>query len=174
MNRRHLLWPVIIIGILAGLNCSKDSKKGEELRGFPLNSLDGVIARDNISLDQAVSFDGQGSLRIETGGPVTVQLFEVSDLKIENARLFYQARVRTERVIGQVYLEMLCHFPEKGEFFSRGQATLLTGSNDWTFQETPFLLREGESPDLVKLNLVINGHGVVWVDDIRLTKGSLD
>jgi hypothetical protein len=39
-----------------------------------------------------------------------VRLFEVGDIDIENARLIYQARIRTEGVEGQVYLEMGCLF----------------------------------------------------------------
>ena len=71
---------------------------------------------------------------------------------------------------GQVYLEMLCHFPGKGDFFSRGLIEPLTGTTNWTTVETSFLLKKGENPDNVKLNLVIEGKGTAWIDDIRLLK----
>jgi len=87
--------------------------------------------------------------------------------------LIYQARVRTEGIEGQVFLEMWCHFPGKGDFFSRGLQTPLTGTTNWTTEEIPFFLKKGENPDNVKLNLVINGKGTAWIDDIRLLKGSL-
>ena len=87
---------------------------------------------------------------------------------------FYQARLRTEDVQGQVYLEMWCHFPDKGEFFSRSVDTPLTGSTEWTTEETPFSLKKGENPDFVKLNLVFDGTGTVWIDDIRLLKAPLE
>jgi hypothetical protein len=77
-------------------------------------------------------------------------------------------------VEGRVYLEMLCHFPFKGEFFSKGLIEPLTGTTNWTKVETPFLLKKGENPDNVKLNLVIDGKGTVWIDDIRLLKGALE
>jgi hypothetical protein len=105
--------------------------------------------------------------------PTVIRLFEVRDLNVEDARLIYQARVRTENVQGQVYLEMWCHFPGKGEFFSRGLQSPLTGTTDWTTEETPFFLNKGENPDYVKLNLVINGKGTAWIDDIKLLKGPL-
>jgi hypothetical protein len=85
----------------------------------------------------------------------------------------YQARVRTENIDGQVYLEMWCHFPGRGEYFSRGLQSPLTGTKDWITIETPFFMRKGEKPDYVKLNLVINGKGTAWIDDIRLIKGPL-
>jgi hypothetical protein len=69
---------------------------------------------------------------------------------------------------------MWCYFPGKGEFFSRGLQTALTGSSDWTTQETFFFLKKGENPDNVKLNLVINGKGTAWIDDIHLLKGPLN
>lgn len=37
----------------------------------------------------------------------------------------------------------------------------------------PFFLQKGENPDNVKLNLVIEGKGTVWIDDIHLYKGPL-
>jgi len=105
--------------------------------------------------------------------PTVVRLFELGDIDVENARLIYQAKVRTEGVEGQVFLEMWCHFPGKGEFFSRGLQTPLTGTTNWTTEETPFFLKKGENPDNVKLNLVINGKGTAWIDDIRVLKGPL-
>jgi hypothetical protein len=49
----------------------------------------------------------------------------------------------------------------------------LTGTTNWTTEETPFFLKKGENPDIVKLNLVINGKGTAWIDDIRLLKAPL-
>jgi hypothetical protein len=60
-----------------------------------------------------------------------------------------------------------------GEFFSRGLHSPLSGSVDWTTQEIPFLLQPGQKPELIKLNLVVNGTGTVWIDDIHLLKGPL-
>jgi hypothetical protein len=159
--------------VLLQIYCSRPSNKVAVLRQFPLDDLQGLIAQSDVQIDRQVSSDGKGSLRIDAAAPITVPLFEVHDLKVDNARLIYHARLRAEKVFGQAYLEMLCHFPGKGEFFSRGQATLLSGTTDWTTQETPFFLQKGEVPDYVKLNLVINGRGTAWIDDIRLLKGPL-
>ncbi|MFQ5961621.1 MAG: hypothetical protein ACE5MG_09500 [Candidatus Methylomirabilales bacterium] len=156
------------------VGCSQPSTQVTELKHFPLNNTEGVITRSHVTFDKQTSSDGMGSLRIDvTDEPTAVRLFEVRELDVENARLIYQAKVRTEGVDGQVYLEMWCHFPGKGEFFSRGLQTPLTGTTDWTTEETPFLLKKGEKPDFVRLNLVINGTGTAWIDDIRLLKGPL-
>ena len=160
--------------IIFGLgNCSKSTSQAVELKSFSLDNLEGLITQTGVQIDKTVSSDGKGSLRITVSEPTVVRLYEVRDLNIENARLIYQAKVRTEGIEGQVYLEMWCHFPGKGEFFSRGLQNTLTGTNNWATLETPFFLQKGENPDYVKLNLVINGKGTAWIDDIRLIKGQL-
>jgi len=157
--------------ILVG--CSKAPQEVVELKRFPIDSLEGIMTRSGVQFDKEVSSDGNGSLKIIATEPTVVRLFELGDIDIENARLIYQAKVRTEGVEGQVFLEMWCHFPGKGEFFSRGLQTPLTGTTNWTAEETPFFLKKGENPDNVKLNLVINGKGTAWIDDIRIFKGPL-
>jgi len=150
-----------------------DAIEVTELRRFALDNTEGLITQSGVRIDEQISSDGNGSLRIEAAKPVTVRLFETGGVDIENVRLIYQAKARTENVQGRVYLEMWCCFPAKGEFFSRGLKNPLTGTNDWTTVETPFFLQKRENPDNIKLNLVIDGKGTAWIDDVRLLKGSL-
>lgn len=148
--------------------------KSIELKSYPLDDMEGLITQSGVSIDKSISRDGNGSLRIDATESTKIRLFETGDIDIEDAKLFYQAKLRTENIQGEVYLEMWCHIPGKGEFFSKGlQMKPLSGATDWTTEEIPFLLREGENPDNIKLNLVINGKGTVWIDDIRLLKGPL-
>lgn len=166
---------MVIIGAMTlfVVGCAQPSPQDAELKHFPLDNAEGIISRALVTVDDHVSSDGKGSLRIDVTEPTVVRLFEVRELDVENARLIYQAKVRTEGINGRVYLEMWSHFPGKGEFFSRGLQTPLTGTTEWTTEETPFFLKKGENPDYVKLNLVIDGTGTAWIDDIRLIKGSL-
>ncbi len=169
---RRVLGMLLVVGGCAG---GGGSGGGEvtEIAQLPVDTLTGIIARSNVALDSAVSVDGRGSLRVTTLGPMTVHLYEMGDVNVENARLIYQAKVRTQDMTGKVFLEMWCHFPGKGEFFSRGVMSAVTGTTDWTSQETPFFLQPGENPDNVKLNLVIEGAGTAWIDDIRLQRAPL-
>lgn len=153
--------------------CSLSAQDVIELKHFPLDSLEEVLTRTGVQLDKQISSDGKGSLKIVASQPATIRLFEVSGIEVDDARLIYRARVRTEGVDGKVFLEMWCHFPGKGEFFSRGLQTPLTGTTQWTTEETPFFLKKGEKPDYIKLNLVIQGKGTAWIDDIHLLKGPL-
>ena len=153
--------------------CSESSQEVVELKRFPVDSLDGIITQTGIGFDNEISSDRKGSLRITVAESTVIRLFEISDISLENARLLYQAKVRTKDIQGQVFLEMWCHFPGKGEFFSRSLQSPLSGTTEWTSIETPFFLKKGQKPDLVKLNLVINGNGTAWIDDIHLIKGPL-
>ncbi len=154
------------------VGCASQVDEALEIKHYPLDNATGLIVGTGVEVDKAISSDGNGSLRITATEPMTVRLFETGDLDVEDGRLIYRARLRTEAVQGQVFLEMWCAFPGKGEFFSRALQAPLTGTNEWSTQETPFFLKKGENPDNIKLNLVITGPGTVWIDDIRLVKGS--
>ncbi len=164
-----------IAAALVVAGCGGDSsKEATELARFPLDDIRKVITRSNVQIDKEISSDGKGSLRVTSSGSNVFRLFETGDVDVENVRLIYQARVRTEKVEGQVFLVMECHFPGKGDFIASDVQTPLTGSTEWTTQEVSNLLREGENPDNVKLHLVVKGKGTVWIDDVKLLKAPLE
>ena len=101
----------------------------------------------------------------------TFRLFEVPDPNVEDRTVIYRAKLRTDGLAGRAYLEMWCRFPGKGEFFSRGLENVASGSTDWATYETPFFLKAGERPDLIRLNLVAEGAGKISVKDIELLAG---
>jgi hypothetical protein len=158
--------------LAAYLGCAAAAKP-ELLKRILVDSMEGVLTQTGVSFDAVNSSDGNGSLKIEASQPATVRLYEVRGVKIENARLIFRARIKTLNVAGQAYLEMWCVFPGLGEYFSRGLNSALSGTVDWTTQETPFFLQKGQTPELIKLNVVVNGQGTVWIDDIQLSKGPL-
>ncbi|HYA26918.1 MAG TPA: hypothetical protein VEE82_02875 [Thermodesulfovibrionales bacterium] len=170
--RSWLFCLCIAIPLLFG-GCAKSSPQVVELKRFPLDTLDGIITQSGAELDTETTSDGNGSLRIKVTRPTTVRLFEINDVNVENARLTYQAKLRSKNLEGQAYLEMWCCFSGRGEFFSRGLQDTVSGTMRWITAETPFFLKKDERPDVIKLNLVINGKGTVWIDDVRLLKGPL-
>jgi len=171
-TKRSFFCLVCLLMILTSA-CSTRPGETTEIKIYSVDSKKGMLPQSGTKIDMEITSDGKGALRATASEPTTVRLYETGDIDIEDARLIYRARLRTQDVEGQVYLEMLCDFAGKGEFFSRGLSTALSGTNDWTSRETPFFLKKGENPDNVKLNLVINGKGRVWIDDIRLLKAPL-
>jgi hypothetical protein len=165
----------LVIGLATGACTSGPAQKTAtvELKHFPLDNLEGVRAITGVSLDPKISADGNGSMRVETQEPVTVPLFEVSDVGVENATLIYQASLQSENLDGKAFLEMRVRVPGKGEYFSRGLDRPITGTMSWMTVATPFFLQAGQKPDLIRLNLVIQGKGRVWIDDVHLMRSPL-
>jgi hypothetical protein len=163
---------VVLIAIMLS-GCFRDQPTVTELKSLPTDKMDTVINQTDVVVDKDVSSTGKGSLKMTATEPRTIRLFETGPLDVDNARLIYKGKLRTDDVKGQAYLEMWCTFPGKGEFFSLGLQNPLSGTNNWTTMETPFFLKSGEKPDNVKLNVVINGTGTVWIDDVKLLKAPL-
>lgn len=163
---------VLALFSLLFFGCSNKQIPTAELVKFSADNLDGVIDQ-TVNFDPSVSSDGNGSLKIAVSQPETVRLYETGDLDVEDCRLLYQAKIRTENLTGQAYLEMWCEFDTLGEYFGRDLASPVSRADDWSPEETLFMLQKGQNPNNVRLNLVIDGSGTVWIDDIRLLKASL-
>ena len=155
------------------LSTCSESPQVVEARRYALDSREGVITASSVAVDSTIASEGAASLRVDAASPTRILLFETGDIDVEDGRLIYRARVRTEDLDGSAYLEMWCVFEELGEYFSRALHAPLSGANDWTTQETPFLLERGQNPGNVKLNLVVEGTGTVWIDDVRLLRAPL-
>jgi hypothetical protein len=104
----------------------------------------------------------------------TVRLFEVPNPGVERCVLTYRAKLKSEGLVGHAYLEMWCQVPGIGESFSRGLDNTISGSSGWATCQTPFFLKAGEKPDLIRLNLVVEGRGKVFIKDIELTSNTKD
>ncbi len=152
-----------VLALFAGPARAEDLKK---------LSLDDVSAiGTTIQSDTQVKAEGRSSIKISTQWPTTICLGEVKGLEVEGAKLVYKAKVKTD-LEGTAFLEMWAHVGG-GQYFSRGVNDVVKGKTDWKIIQTPFLFQKGEKPDKVTLNVVINGKGTVWVDDVVLSKEPL-
>jgi hypothetical protein len=118
-----------------------------------------------IGTDTKIKVEGKASVRITTLWPTLVCLGEVP-CRAENGKLFFQARIRTQ-LEGDAFLEMWVHIGG-GKYFSRGLNDRAQGRTEWKTIQTPFTLQKGQQVEKATLNLVINGIGVVWIDDVTL------
>jgi hypothetical protein len=171
--KNSLLALVIGLAMSACTSGQAPARAAVELKHFPLDSLKEVRATAGASFDPKISADGKGSLRVDAKESMTVPLFEVTDVGVENATLIYQASLQSENLDGKAFLEMWVRIPGKGEFFSRGLDRPITGTMSWMTVATPFLLQAGQKPDLIRLNLVVQGKGRVWIDDVHLMREPL-
>jgi hypothetical protein len=154
--------------------CRKSPDGSNLLVDLPVDNMKNIISKSDVTFVKDVSKDGNGCIRIDVDKAKFIKLYEIDTIDLEHARLKYKAEVKTENFSGDTFLEMWCTFEGKGRYFSRGLDNTLSGTNDWTTLETFFLLRKGENPDKVELDLVVNGNGgTIWVDAIRLEKDRL-
>jgi hypothetical protein len=136
----------------------------EPVRVFGIS--DQPLTRDDVARDE-------DAWRIDFQEERSVRLFEVEEPGVEQCLLTYRAQVRTANAQGRVYLEMWCRVAGRGEFFSKGIHHAVEGTTDWASYEIPFFLRRGQRPDLIKLNVVSEGPGTVWIKDLELLRTPL-
>jgi hypothetical protein len=156
-------------GLLIALMLVASTAQAQDMWKLSLDDPSSVSP--GIESDAKVKTEGAGALKITTRWPTTVFLGEVDGLDIENAKLVYSAKVRSE-LDGTAFLEMWAHIGG-GQYFSRGMNDVVSGKTDWKTIQTPFMFQAGHKPDKVTLNLVINGKGTVWIDDIVLSRAPL-
>jgi hypothetical protein len=142
------------------------SAYSEDLKRLSLDDASAIGT--TIQTDAQVKAEGRGSIKITTQWPTTICLGEVTSLNVENAKLLYKAKVKSD-LDGTAFLEMWAHIGG-GQYFSRGMNDVVSQKTDWKVIQTPFLFQKGQRPDKVTLNLIIDGKGTVWIDDIVLSK----
>jgi len=167
MNKYYII--SIPVLLLLFISCSIQTKP-IELKHFSIDDLKGITAQTGIQLDKSISSDGNGSIKIVAAGPVVIPLYNIDDVRIDDTQLIYEAKIKSESLSGQAYLEMWCVIKDKGEYYSRGFNSAIAGTTEWKSIKTVFLLRKNEIPNQIKLAVVVNGVGTVWIDDIHLSK----
>jgi hypothetical protein len=160
---RRLKTLIAVLGLVALLS-PPTAANSREIARLSMDHLESLGLR--LQLDRSQKAEGQAALKIETKWATSVCLGQITDLNIENTQLVFTAQVRTQ-LQGTAFLEMWCHFGDKA-YFSRGLDNPAKGRSEWQPLRTPFLLQKGQRPDKITLNLVINGSGIVWVDDVVL------
>jgi hypothetical protein len=129
-----------------------------------LNSLDDVMTRANVTLDKVVSPDG--AIRVDAQNPMTVHLVEVRSAAAEGI-LYYRGHLRSANLKGRAYFEIRCRFPDR-DLVAKDLNQAVSGTMDWVTQSIPIRLERGQRADVVALDVVIEGAGTVWVDNIAL------
>ena len=155
--------------VFAALALVASSTHAEDLK--KLNLDDASAIGTTIQTDTQVKAEGKSSIKITTQWPTTICLGEITGLNIEDAKLVYKAQVKSD-LEGTAFLELWAHVGG-GQYFSKGTNDVVKQKTDWKIIQTPFLFQKGQKPDKVTLNVVINGKGAVWIDDIVLSKEPL-
>lgn len=129
------------------------------LRAFTTNDV--PIARHLTVSDDAWLLDSKETQH--------VRLYELANPGVGPGALFYEADLRTADLDGRVYLELECRVPGRGEVSVRGRDHTLGGTTGWVSSQVPLLLAPGATPDRVRLNVVVEGTGRVWIRNVKLS-----
>lgn len=169
---------VLVAALCLGLTACAPEKptlpvQSEEVARFPLNSLSELATTEGVNIDTGVTTDGVGSVRVDAEGPTTVTLLEVTDLDAQNTTLTFEARVRSQDLQGSAHIEMEVFLPEQEPVSTPGLGRMVSGTTEWGVATTSFYFQPGQQPEAVRLNLVVDGAGTVWLDEVRLLRTPL-
>jgi hypothetical protein len=160
---------------LGGISATSE---GKVLATFPADELPPLAATAGnqagvtTTLDQAISADGKGSIKItySRNDDVEIILFPKELSGIDNSILWYEAAMKSEGTARKAYLAMWVNFPDGNRYFSRGLDQAFNGTQDWRRCRIPFLLKKGQVPVSVDMGVRFEGPGTVWLDDVRLVQ----
>ena len=155
---------------LAAIGCAVPQTSTRVLYSDHLGSLGAIITRTGVTLDTSISPGGSGVIRIDAKGPTTIRLAEVPAEDAEDVKLVYRGHLRTRGLRGHAYLEMRCSVRGVGEFPSKLLQSSVTGTTDWVSQQAEFFVEKGRRVEMIKLNVVVEGPGVVWIGPILLAQ----
>ncbi len=159
-DMRCMLFTATVLALICSLAFADDLKR--------IDLDDAAKLGTTIETDMRIKTEGEGSVRITTKHPTTICIGEITGLDVENAKLVYKASVKSD-LEGQAFLEMWAYVG-RGRYFSKGMNDPIEGTSDWKRIRTPFIFQKGQNPKKITLNLVIDGIGIVWIDDIVLSK----
>jgi len=152
----------------------KSLAQGETELSFPISNIEEIITQSNVAIDREITADDNGSLVVNANKPIIVELFEPDGKDFKNKRLTYKAQMRSENLIaaddmrGISYIELIAKFPNGEDLISRGPRVPISGTTDWRTAETVLYIDKGHTPENVKLNLIVEGQGKVWLDAVKL------
>ena len=142
----------------------------EEIIDFSIDSAGDVISTEAVQIDASK----ENALLVDTEKRAEVELFEIDGKELGNTRLTYSARMSsedlkaTEGTNGISYLRMVASFPDGEELIARGPRVPLKETTDWRPVDTVLYVDKGVSPERVRLELVVDGVGKVWIRDVKL------
>lgn len=162
---------VAAVALACGEGPSGDRPAAEgavEIARFPLGE-GAVPPGADAAFDPGVSQDGGGSLRVQALRGGRLRLYRLDDLGLVQGAVVFTGFLRSRGLDGRAVLELWCRPAEGEAAFVRGYGSAVSGDSDWTPQEVrfsnPALCR---NPVSIELNVLIEGSGSVWIDDLRL------
>jgi len=163
---------VILLIHLLLLSLTGCKKQKPLIVDFPINSLNRVMSKYNLKMDNEISYDGLGSIRVESEDTTTAYLFVLRDIPVKRAKIVWEAYCKSKDLKGEAFLEMGVqiqrnHGKDIETFLNRSEDDI-SGTTDWQKIEVEFMVLDNKV-NVVQLNLIIEGVGTIWIDQVRFT-----
>ena len=156
---------------LSALHCSGPLSAPQVLYQNKLESLDGLLTRAGITLETQ-AWQGRAGIRIDVHGSTGIRLAEVQTRGAAAVVLTYRGHMRSANLTGRAYLEMRCTPSGNRELVSRALDAAVSGTTEWVTQVTRLSLGNEPLAQTVRLNVQVEGSGIVWVQNVLLAQAS--
>jgi hypothetical protein len=155
--------------LLASVIVAAPLTAGDLLGTFSCHDLS--QAKTLISVDKTVTADGNGSIKVEAAQNALVTVADQKDLSVaKDNTLWCTIKVKCAGVKQRAYLEMWCEVAEGKRAFSKGLDQTLHGDSEWTEIHLPMMVNGDFTVSRALVNVVIEGPGTVWVDQVTFAK----
>jgi len=146
------------------------SSANENVLDLPITEPGDIISESGVLIDE-----GNGNaLRIDAKEKTEIELFDIDGKDYGNTKLVYRADMRSQDLTaiegskGIAYLQMTVLFPGGEELIARGPRVPISGTTDWRPGETVLYVDKGAAPESVKLGVIVDGAGKIWIEDVKL------
>ena len=86
---------VILIHLLL-LSLTGCKKQKSLIVDFPINSLNRVMSKYNLKMDNEISYDGLSSIRVKSEDTTTAYLFVLRDIPVKRAKIVWEAYCKSK------------------------------------------------------------------------------
>lgn len=131
-----------------------------------------VLPSPMLIIDGDNKSEGDASIRVDAPAPCRITIAKFSGVDFDQFRLVTSAKLKSELTRGSAVFETLVRVKD-GFYFSRALDKPVKEKTDWTEVKTFFNFKKNEHPDEIFVNLIIEGSGSVWIDEIKLFKEEL-
>ncbi len=124
------------------------------------------------NLGTRLSFDEQeGALRVDVDYTSVFNLKKVDlgDKNYSGKTLNYSLRAKTLNFEGQAFLELAVRFKGTTTLFRRGFNSKVFNNSNWKTLRVAYPIRPSEQAEIAYMNVIVEGRGSIWFDDIKLT-----
>lgn len=154
------------LAVACALALAVPAAPSRDLGLLPCNRLDQM--KTVVSIDREVTADGNGSLRVTAEQGASVTLVDQDGFHVTEGNTFWcVAKVRGSGIKQRAYLEMWCEFDKMGRAFSKGLGQILQGDTDWMEVRLPMMVNQPALMKRALVNVVIEGPGTVWLDEVK-------